>query len=70
MYPVAWASQLWAHLVDGPEPQVTVDGLRMAAKKMFFDSRRAREELGYRSRPAREAVADALAWFRANGALE
>lgn len=69
VYPVAWVSQWWAALTDGPEPQATVDGLRMAAKKMYFDSARAEAELGYTSRPARAAIEDALAWFRNNGAI-
>ena len=49
------------------EPFVTVDALRMAKKKMFFSSAKAERELGYKSRPAREAIADALNWFKANG---
>lgn len=69
VYPVAWASQLWARLTNGPEPQATVDGLRMAAKKMYFDSSRAVSELGYTSRPARAAIEDALDWFRVRGAI-
>jgi len=63
VYPVAFASEAWAWLTDGAQPQVTVDGLKMAKKKMFFDSTRAIKELGYRSRPADEALADAVAWF-------
>ncbi len=39
----------------------------MARKKMFFSSAKAQAELGYAPRPAREAVADAVAWFRAGG---
>ena len=69
VYPVAWVSQWFARLINGPEPQVTIDALRMAAKNMYFDSSRARQELGYQSRPASEAIADALAWFRAQGML-
>lgn len=70
VYPVAWASQWWATLTNGPEPQATVDGLRMAAKKMYFDHARAHAELGYSARPATTAITDALAWFRANGYLD
>lgn len=66
VYPVAFASEAWAWLTDGAQPQVTVDGLKMAKKKMFFDSTRAITKLGYRSRPADEALADAVAWFRQN----
>lgn len=69
VYPVAWASEAWARVSGGPEPQATVDGLRMARKKMFFDAQRARDELGYTSRPARDAIADALNWFTANDYL-
>lgn len=69
IYPVAWASQWWARVTNGPEPQATVDGLRMAANKMFFESTRAETELGYHSRPAADAIDDALAWFRAAGII-
>ncbi len=70
VYPVAWISELWAALTNGPEPQATIDGLRMAAKKMFFDSTRAQTELDYRTRPAAEAITDALEWFKAHGILD
>jgi dihydroflavonol-4-reductase len=53
--------------MTGVEPLVTRDILAMAKKKMFFSSAKARAELGYVPRPAREAIADAVAWFRANG---
>ena len=69
LYPVAWWSEMFARLTAGPEPQVTVDALRMAAKKMYFDCGRARQELGYSSRPARAAIVDAIDWFRAHGGL-
>jgi dihydroflavonol-4-reductase len=69
VYPVAWVQEWYARLRRGPEPQVTIDGLKMAAKKMYFDSGRARRELGYQSRPAGEAIADAVAWFRAQGII-
>ena len=41
----------------------------MASHHMFFSSAKAERELGYVARPYREAIADALAWFRANGYL-
>jgi dihydroflavonol-4-reductase len=69
LYPVAWVQEWYARLRHGPEPQVTMDGLKMAAKKMYFDAGRARRELGYQSRPAGEAIADAVAWFRAQGVI-
>jgi dihydroflavonol-4-reductase len=53
----------------GVEPLVTREMLVMARKKMFFSSAKATAELGYAPRPARQAVADAVAWFRANGVV-
>jgi dihydroflavonol-4-reductase len=37
---------------------------------MYFNSEKARRELGYTSRPARQAIGDAVGWFRANGYLQ
>ena len=54
----------------GVEPFITVDGLRMARHHMFFDDSKARRELGYVSRPYREGLADAIAWFRGHGYLK
>jgi dihydroflavonol-4-reductase len=66
IYPIAAAAEMFAR-VTGREPFVTVDALRMAKKKMFFSSAKAQRELGYQTRPAREAINDALVWFRAAG---
>jgi dihydroflavonol-4-reductase len=66
--PVAIGAELAAR-VSGREPFITRDGVRMARKKMYFTSAKAARELGYRARPAREAIADAVAWFKANGYL-
>jgi dihydroflavonol-4-reductase len=68
LYPLAVAAELWAR-VSGREPFATVDGLRMARHHMYFSDAKARRELGYVSRPYREALADAIAWFRAAGYL-
>ncbi len=66
--PVAVGAELVARLT-GREPFVTLDGARMSRKKMYFSSAKAMRELGYRPRPAREAIADAVAWFETNGYL-
>jgi dihydroflavonol-4-reductase len=36
---------------------------------MYFTSAKASRELGYAPRPAHDAIADAIGWFRANGYL-
>jgi dihydroflavonol-4-reductase len=64
--PVALLSQTWARVFGG-EPLATVDGIRMAKKRMFFTSERARRELGYAPRPAGDALRDAVAWFADRG---
>lgn len=61
--PFAALAEMWCRLAGG-EPFATIDGVKMARKKMFFSSARAEKSLGYRYRPAEEAIADALAWFR------
>jgi dihydroflavonol-4-reductase len=39
----------------------------MAAKCMYFSSAKAERELGYSARPAGEAVANAIEWFKRHG---
>ena len=66
LYPLALGAEAWARLT-GKEPFATRDGLRMARHYMFFDDAKARRELGHVSRPYREAIADAIAWFKQAG---
>jgi dihydroflavonol-4-reductase len=66
LYPIAFGAELWARLT-GKMPFATVDGLRMARHHMFFSDAKARRDLGYTSRPYREAIADAIAWFKQAG---
>ena len=66
--PVAYAAEGWAKLT-GREPFTTVDGVRMARKRMFFSSAKAERELGYRTRPVEEALREAVEWFSAHGYL-
>jgi dihydroflavonol-4-reductase len=67
-YPAAIGAELVARLT-GQEPFITVDGVRMARKKMYFTSAKAARELAYAPRPAHDAIADAVSWFKANGYL-
>ncbi|OFC41619.1 NAD-dependent dehydratase, partial [Acidithiobacillus caldus] len=63
LYPVAWAAEAWVRARGRGTPLVTVDELRMAAHRMYFSSAKAEAELGYRHRPAEEALRDAVRWF-------
>jgi len=65
--PIAAIAELWTRVTGGDEPFATIDGVRMAKKRMYFSSERARRELGYAPRPAADALRDAVAWFRENG---
>ncbi len=66
LYPVAMAMEGIAMLTK-IEPMLTTDSLRMAAKKMYFSSKKAEVQLGYTHRPASEAIKDATIWFKSNG---
>jgi dihydroflavonol-4-reductase len=68
VYPIAVLGEALARLTRR-EPRVTLDGLRMSRKHMYFTSRKAETELGYRWRPPGQAIADAIDWFRAHGRI-
>ena len=68
---IALAAGLVSETVEGRflrrEPSVPLEAARMSTTTMIFDDSRARRELGYISRPAREAVDDSVRWFLDNG---
>jgi dihydroflavonol-4-reductase len=66
--PVAYLAEAYARLT-GRATRVTVEGVRMARKRMFFSSAKAVRELGYRWRPPSAAFEDAVRWFREQGYL-
>jgi len=68
LLPLAYGAEAVARLLDR-EPMFTVDEIRMAKKLMFFSCAKAQRDLGYRPRPAVEAIRDAVDWFRAHGYL-
>ena len=61
--PVAYVAEAVARLT-GRSGRITLEGVRMSRKLMFFSSGRAVRELGYRWRPPRQAFDDAIGWFR------
>ena len=68
LFPLAHAAEAVAKLT-GKEPFLTADALRMSRHKMFFSSAKAEAQLGYRARPYRTALADAVTWFKAAGLI-
>jgi dihydroflavonol-4-reductase len=51
----------------GKPPKAPLAGVRMAKYKMFFNPAKAIRELGLPQTPPRQALADAVSWFRENG---
>lgn len=66
MLPMAWLMEKIAVFTHA-EPRATLDSIHMAKKLMYFSSAKAQCELGYRHRPAVEALRDAIKWFKDNG---
>lgn len=70
LWPLAYGAEGWARLTRSQkEPFITLDGLRMSKKRMFFSHTKAAAKLGYAPRPARQGLEDAIAWFRKEGYL-
>jgi dihydroflavonol-4-reductase len=65
VYPIAIAAEGAARLT-GKEPRVTLDGLRMSTKHMYFTSRKAERELGYTWRAPELAIGEAIDWFKSH----
>ena len=63
----AWASELVEGRLLRRSPHVPLEGARMSTTRMAFDDSRARTELGYAPRSAREAIADSARWYLDNG---
>jgi dihydroflavonol-4-reductase len=66
--PIACVAEAFARL-SGRTGRITLEGVRMSRKRMFFSSGKAVSELGYRFRPPVEAFKDAVSWFRDRGLL-
>ncbi|HTZ27934.1 MAG TPA: hypothetical protein VMC83_28315, partial [Streptosporangiaceae bacterium] len=62
---------LASNLIEGKllrrEPHVPLEAARMSTTRMIFSDARARTEIGYTSRPAREAIMESARWFADNG---
>jgi dihydroflavonol-4-reductase len=68
-----WVALATAHVnegiasLTGVSPKAPLAGVRMAKDKMWFNPAKAIRELGLPQTPPKQAFADAVAWFRANG---
>jgi dihydroflavonol-4-reductase len=63
---VAYVDTVFSRLV-GKEPQIPVEGVKIARHKMFVDASRAQRELGFQPGPVAAALERAVRWYRANG---
>jgi dihydroflavonol-4-reductase len=66
--PIAYVAEALAR-VSGRSGRITLEGVRMSRRRMFFSSAKAVRELGYRWRPPHQAFEDAIRWFREQGYL-
>jgi dihydroflavonol-4-reductase len=66
--PIAYIAEGFAK-ITGRSGRITLEGVRMSRKIMFFSSAKAARELGYAWRPPAQAFEDAIRWFRDNGLL-
>lgn len=62
----AYANEALSALTHKP-PKAPLAGVRMAKYKMFFNPAKAIRELGLPQTPPKQALADAVEWFRKNG---
>ena len=63
---VAYVESAFSRLV-GKEPQIPVEGVKIAQHKMFVDASRAKRELGFQPGPVAAALERAVRWYQANG---
>jgi dihydroflavonol-4-reductase len=54
-------------VMRGTVPMAPLDAIKMAKHYMWFSSAKAKSELGFAPRPAKDALKDAVAWYLANG---
>ena len=69
-YRVAWAAAVVNEAfskVSGRAPRAPLAGVRMARYKMWFNPAKAIRELGLPQTDPRQALADAIEWFRREG---
>jgi len=63
---VAYVESAFSRLI-GKEPQIPVEGVKIARHLMFVDCSRAKKELGFAPGPVVAALERAVKWYRENG---
>lgn len=63
LFPLAYINQFLFKFVIDKTPSLTVDGLKMSKKKMFFSSSKAKNKLRYRPRIVKNAIKESVIWF-------
>jgi hypothetical protein len=63
-------SSIYADQVSQREPMITAGAVAYASQKLFYDNRKAREELGFTVRPLAETLRRAVEWFAMHGYIE
>jgi dihydroflavonol-4-reductase len=63
---VAYVESAFSRLI-GKEPQIPVEGVKIARHRMFVDASRAQRELGFQPGPVAAALERAVRWYQANG---
>jgi len=64
---LAYVNEFWSKYLSHGAPRMTVTAVRMAKKYMYFDASKAVQELGLPQTPARQALEEAVEWFRSHG---
>ena len=64
LYPFAFINEVIARYILGYNPSLTLDGLKMSEKKMFFSSEKAKKLLRYRPRNVKNAIKDSVQWTK------
>ena len=63
LLPFAYLNEFFHRFFINSTPSLTVDGLNMSKKKMFFSSSKAKKKLRYRPRSVKNAIKDSVEWF-------
>ncbi|APR87129.1 NAD-dependent epimerase/dehydratase [Minicystis rosea] len=64
---VAMGMEAWSDYVTHEEPRATSKSISYLLRNVWFDTTKARTELGLASTPLRTSIERAVHWFRANG---